>query len=114
MASIKVQSLEVVIPNGTALSAAFNMDQFSKGILHLPAAWTAADIGFYVSASLSGTYTPLSDASGIVVISGPAVSSSYVFPTNMVGARFVKLWSNTAGVDTNQGAARTIGIDLKT
>lgn len=114
MASIKVQSLEVLIPSGAALSAAFNMDQFSKGILHLPAAWTTADIGFYVSASVGGTYTKLSDASGIVVISGPVASGSYLLPANMVGARFAKLWSNLAGADENQGADRTIGVDLKT
>ena len=112
--AIRNQTLVIAIASSAALSAAFNMDTFSKGIIHLPAAWTTADIGFYVSSKYNGTYTKLSDASGIVVISGPVASGSYVLPANMVAARFVKLWSNLAGSNENQTAERIMTIDLKT
>ena len=112
--SVRNHTTSVTIPISTALSAAFGMDTFSKGIVHLPAAWTTADIGFYVSSTFGGTYTKLSDASGIVVISGPVASGSYLLPTNMMAARFVKLWSNLAGADEVQVAARIMAIDLKT
>ena len=112
--AVRNQTLSITIANGAALSAAFNMDTFTRGIVHLPAAWTTADIGFYVSSEFGGTYTKLSDASGIVVISGPVASGSYVLPSNMVAARFVKLWSNLVGADENQGADRIMTIDLKT
>lgn len=110
--AILAQSLEVTIPNGAAVSAAFNIDSFPRGTFHMPAAWTAASIGFQVSPSFGGTYQPLSDDSGIIALT-VAVDSSYLLPANLAGARFVKFWSHTAGTPVNQGADRVIGVDLK-
>lgn len=113
MASVNNFSTEVIIPNGAAVSAPFNIDQFSKALFHMPAAWTAADMGFQVSQTVGGTYHPLSDSSGIIALT-VAVDGSYLIPADIAAARFIKFWSHSAGVDTNQGAARTIGVDLKT
>lgn len=114
MAFTKSHSVTVTIANGAALSGVINMEEFTQGIIHMPAAWTAADIGFYVSSEVGGTYLPVSNASGLVVISGPAVDNAYVLPADIYPARYIKLWSNTAGSDENQGAARTLIVDLKT
>ena len=113
MASVNNFSTTVVIPNGTAVSAPFNIDQFSKALFHMPAAWTAADMGFQVSQTAGGTYLALSDGSGVIGLT-VAADGAYLIPTDIMAARFIKFWSHSAGVDTNQGAARTIGVDLKT
>ena len=49
----------VTIANGAALADAIDMRRYSFLIVHMPAAWTAASIGFHVSDSLGGTYEPL-------------------------------------------------------
>jgi len=84
------------------------------GLLHMPATWTAADIGFLVSASSDGTYQPLYDRLGnLVVISGPVADRAYNLPSELTGSLFVKLWSNTAGVNEAQGGDRQFALDLK-
>ena len=111
--STKFQSM--TIANGAAVSDAFDMRDYSGGQLVMPAAWTAASIGFQVAASEGGTYSPLYDSSAAIVeISGPAVDKAYQLPVELFGAHWVKLWSQDgAGNDTNQGAARTVIVELK-
>ncbi len=114
--AIKSHTVNTSIPAGTALSLVFEIAEFNEGILHMPTtaqAWTAADIGFEVSDAVGGVYQPLYNASGLVVISGPVVDRSYLLPVDLAGARFIKLWSNTAASDTNQVAVRLIRIDIK-
>jgi hypothetical protein len=113
MAGVRNQSLSVVIPNGAAVSAPLSMETFSKGLFHMPSAWTAASMGFQVSQTVGGTYQALSDDSGVIALT-VAADGSYLIPTNIMAARYIKFWSHTAGSDTNQGAERTIGVDLKT
>lgn len=104
----------VTIPNGEALSdEAIIFGPYSRGVIHLPAAWTAADIGFHVSSDVDGVYQPLYDGANPVVISGPDADRVFPLPAGLAPAHFFKFWSNTAGVDTNQGAARDIIVELK-
>jgi hypothetical protein len=80
----------------------------------MPAAWTAANIGFQVSSTFDGTYLPLyDDAGNIVEIASPAVDQAMRVPVEVLAARFVKIWSQTAGADTNQGAERALIVDMK-
>ena len=104
----------VTIPSGAALSEALNIKSFALGLVHMPDAWTAADIGFQVSSTVGGDYLPLNNEDGgLLVISGPLVDQAYVIPARVGAALYVKLWSNTAGTGTNQAAARSIIVDLK-
>ena len=109
----KVQTM--TIANGAALSDAFDMRDYAGGHVYMPAAWTAANIGFKVCPSSGGTYLPLYDASGAIIeIASPAVDKAFQFPRDLFAATFVKLWSQDgAGADTNQAAARTLIIELK-
>ena len=51
---------------------------------------------------------------GIVEIDGPSVDTAYVLPKELFSCAHVKLWSQDgAAGDTNQGAARSIVIELK-
>ncbi len=109
----KTQSL--TIANGAAVSDAFDMRDYSGGNLYMPAAWTAANIGFQIAIDAGGTFYPLyDDTAAIVEIASPAVDTAYTLPSELFAACFVKLWSQDgAGADTNQGAARTVVIELK-
>ncbi len=107
-------SQNVVIASGVALSEAVKVDEFGMGLIHMPSAWTVADIGFHVSTEVAGTYIPLYDEDGLlVVVTAPEADRSYVLPARLATAHYVKLWSNLAGADENQVAARTLRIDLK-
>jgi len=108
------QVLTVTIANGAALSDAFDMRRFSFLTVHMPAAWTAASMGFYVSSSQGGTFLPLYDDEGNVVeITSPAVDKAYTAPATVGGAHWVKLWSETSGSGVNQGAERSLIVNLK-
>ena len=102
------------IANGAAESRAIDLRETfpSLGLVHIPA-WTAANLAFKVASSLDGTYAPLRNASGALVeISGiqTAAPGWYRLPEELNGASFVKMWSETAGSDVNQGAERAIQI----
>ena len=95
----KTQSM--TIANAAALSDAFDMRDYAGGNLYMPAAWTAASIGFHIAKDLGGTYIPLYD-------------QAYNLPKDLFACSFVKLWSQDgAASGTNQAAARTIIIELK-
>jgi hypothetical protein len=91
----------------------FGYYPFENGILHMPGTWTAADIAFLVSEDVDGPYLPLYDGATLVIIDGPVASRAYSFPAALAGSAFVKLWSNTAGVNEAQGGDRNFSIDLK-
>jgi len=108
-------SKSLTIANGEAVTEAFEMANHAGGIVLMPAAWTAASIGFQISTTAGGTFYPLYDSDGsLVEISSPAVDNAYSIPAEVFGAAWVKLWSQDgAASDTNQGAERTIGVILK-
>jgi hypothetical protein len=107
-------SYETTIPSGTALSGVVSWYEFAYGIIHLPAGWTAANIGFQVSSEFDGTYLPLyDDAGNIVEIASPAVSQAMRVPVEVLAARFVMIWSQTAGSGVNQVAERALIVDMK-
>lgn len=105
----------VTIANGASQSGVIDLRYYTMMIIHMPAAWTAADIGFQVSTAEGGTYLPLYDDLGnIVMVDGPAVSRCYQAPPEIAGCAYVRLWSqNGAGVSVNQGAQRSITVFLK-
>ncbi len=104
----------VTIPNGTALSNTVDYRDFAFALLHMPAAWTAADIGFQVSSDPNGTFLPLYDALGVLVeIISPAANQAHAIPVDVLASRFFKLWSQNVAVDANQGAERSLIIDMK-
>ena len=108
------KALSTTIPTGTALSDAIDLRRWKNMVIHMPAGWDTASIGFQVSDSKAGTFQPLLDDAGTrIEITGVAVDQSYVVPAGVGGARFVKLWSQTAGVDVNQTADRDIKVDVK-
>lgn len=113
--------IPVTIANGASVSGAFYMGDFAGGIIIFPAAWTAANLAFQVSATETGTYAALhdDDTDQLVQVQNVATGavSAYAIPAELFGATWVKLLSKsaTAGTDTavNQAADRVITVILK-
>lgn len=105
----------VTIANGANLSDEFPFDAFTMLIVHIPAEWTAASIGFKVASARGGTFLPLYNENGALVqIASPLVDAAYSAPAELAGAQFIKLWSQDGtGSNTNQAADRDLVIDMK-
>jgi hypothetical protein len=108
------QSVVTGIAEGAALSSAISTGNFVAATLHMPDDWTAADIGFYASNSLNGTYQPLLDSQGNRVEMTVTAGNTYAVPPAAMAPSFIKLWSQNAGVDVNQAASRLLVLDMTT
>ena len=111
----KISDYKAVIANGAAVSDAIELSQFSGMIVQMPAAWTAASIGFKVCNTPDGTFLPLYDDDGLLVqIDSPAVDKAYSAPAPVFAAMYIQLWSQDGSASaTNQGAARTLTVTMK-
>jgi len=106
------ETTSVVIANGAALSSSIDMSGSSGLGIFMPAAWTAAEIAFQVSHD-GTTYYPLHDSDDALVEETVTVDNAYSCSVDLFPFRYVKLWSESAGSDENQGAARTIIVVVK-
>lgn len=111
---------KLTIANGEALSAAFDFRGWSGGMVIVPSAWTAANIGFQVCDEEAGTFAIARDDDGAPLnISSILTNGSraYELPPELFGAHYVKLWSKSATDATetgvNQGADRALTVMLK-
>ena len=110
----KSSSIFATIPTGDSLSAPIYFADFEKMLVHIPSAWTAADIGFQVCGTVDGTYHDLyDDAGALVEITSVAIDQAFTVPVEVEGAIFVKLLSQTAGTPVVQAAARILALELK-
>lgn len=117
MTAITRQQATVIVAialNGN-LSGEFDMRPYAMGLVHMPAAWTAASIGFKVASESGGTFLPLYDKNGsLVQVSSPAVDTAVAFPAEVAACKWVKLWSQDGSAsNTAQAAARSLTVDLK-
>jgi len=105
----------LTITAGAALSDEFDMSDYVAGDLYIPAAWTNANVGFYVATASGGTFVPAYDDNHNLIQSvvGAVTSQAIAFPPEAAGFRFVKLWSQLAGVNVLQGGDRAVNVELK-
>ena len=107
-------SVSVIISSGSALSPSIDKRGLVGGSLQFPAAWTAASLAFKVSND--GTnFFPLKDQFGALVeLTGlpAAAGEGRNLPDDLWAFPYFKLWSETSGADTNQGADRTFVLNL--
>lgn len=115
MSRIRLNASMTLTMGTAGLSGAFPFSEFAGGVVHMPAAWTAASIGFKVSSTVAGTFLPLYDDDGnLVQIDSPTTSKAYAFPDAIYPCRFVKLWSQDgSAADEAQAAERSLVVDLK-
>ena len=108
------ESKFVPIVAGASESQAIDFRNHVMLQVHVPAAWTAADIGFKVSTTVDGTYVPLYNEAGdlleMILISP---STALVAPPRVAGGYFIKLWSQSAEVNVPQAAERLMEVVMK-
>ena len=81
--------------------------------IQMSAGWTAAGIGLQVSTD-GVTYQPLYDGAtrrSLVVV---AAQFQALDPVSLKGILYLKVLSETAGVEVNQLAARALGLVFRT
>jgi len=113
--------LNITISKDTCESGPVDMREFSSLVAAVPSAWTAAALGLKVSPVLDTTFLPLhirtTHASGVTLLSqhhSVTASQAYIYSDEMLGgAGWVRFWSQAAGADVNQAAARVLGVSKK-
>jgi hypothetical protein len=110
----------VTIASGAALSEELDLyaeATDNKGLsivgVEMPAAWTAAGIGFQIATASGGTFKAAKRASdlSLIEISAGTVGEMYFFnPQDTIGFMYVKVWSQTSGSGVNQGDDRSINL----
>lgn len=103
--------VDVVITNGTSLSAAVDLGNRTPVGLLVPATWTAAGISFQGSPD-GTTYGKLVDSTGTEVTAASLAGGEYVAldPSKFFGVRFLKVRSGTNGTPVSQGGDRTVRL----
>jgi hypothetical protein len=105
-------TVDVTIPINTALSNAIQITFTDIVGFYMPAAWTAADIGFEVSHD-GVTYYIVSDSAGALVTIPVAADDFITLPDGFVqGNKWCRVRSQNGGTGAavNQLAARTIKL----
>jgi hypothetical protein len=107
-------STTATIANGEALSGAIDIRGYGWVTVHMPAAWTAAELGLKAATTLAGTYGNVYKEAALYTVAVAADRVVVLDPQVTAGLAFIKLWSqNGAGVDANQGAARTLTVRVR-
>jgi len=104
------------IPINTAESNIIDTTWAAAVGLKTPAALEANTvIGFKVAESQDGTFLPLYDEDNALVEATVILNAAraYALPDKLFAWPYFKLWTQAAGVDVNQAAARTFVVTLK-
>lgn len=104
------------IASGTAVSDTIDFRDHSMMIVHVPAAWTAADLSFRTSSSVDGTFDDVYDETGALLeVTGVVTGkkNGYVVPARLAPAHFVQIVSQSGGTPVNQAADRVLTLEIK-
>lgn len=112
----KLIDFVVTIDSGEALSNAINVDGMSVLGVRTEGSWTAAGIGFKTAPTEGGTYKEATDSTDAlleIAVADLANASYSLNPNASLGWSWVKVWSQTGGVNVNQGADRTLVLTCR-
>ena len=111
----QIRTLTIAI-NQAQSASPLNIGEFDGGHIIFPNGWTAANLAFKMCDTQAGTYGPVKDKAGsLIELVGPptaAVEVRQIPPELFNGANWLHIWSETAGADVTQAAARTITLAL--
>lgn len=106
----------VTIPAGESVSDAVDVFSYRCIAIIMPSSWTAANLTFKVSSTLTGTYNDLYDDAGTELTALAAASRviSIDAGSGVMGpVRYLQIRSGTSGTPVVQTAARTLTLLLK-
>lgn len=105
---------QAVITSGESQSGVVDLEAYVLCGIHMPSAWTTADITFlagYENEDGGTDYLPVYDADGNELTVDAAASRHIVIaPAAFAGARWIKLRSGTSGTPVNQAGTRTLHL----
>lgn len=108
MTTAKYSASIPALPVGTAVgsSSAISYGDFEKGMVYVPAGSTLTTLTWHTSISEDGTYMPAYSSAAVPAAVTQTVSAgqAYPIPSDLNGARFLKITGNAAGV---------VGVALK-
>lgn len=108
----QVRILNVSIGSGAALSGAIDLGPYKLGYVHMPSAWTAANLTFQISYD-GVAYGDLYDHLGGEYTVTAAASRAILVPViDMMAVRYLKIRSGTAATPVNQAASRELFLTL--
>lgn len=87
----------VTVDTAVAGSAAINYSDFEKGMVSVPLGSGLTTLTWHSSETEAGTYLPAYNATGAIAQTVTA-GRVYPIPTELSGARFLKITGNVAGV----------------
>jgi hypothetical protein len=100
--SVSIDSITVA--TAVANSSAIGYGDFEKGMVSIPGGSSLTTLTWHASGSEDGTYLPAQNSSGAAITQTVAASKVYPIPSDLNGARFLKITGNAAGV---------VGVTLK-
>ena len=108
------EPLDVVISDGTSLSAATSLAGRILVGIYIPASWTAANISFQAANNVADTFVDVYNTSGSEFLLTGAASSVYlpVDPINFYGVNAIKVRSGTTATPVNQSGDITLTLML--
>jgi hypothetical protein len=106
-----------VIASGASLSGEVVLNPMHGTIVGvaMPAEWTAADLTFQVSVDGGTTWLEVlrPDDGNALTVQVAAASYTPLAPTDLFGAKRIKVRSGTSGTPVNQAAGRTITLEMR-
>ena len=94
------------------LSPAINVGNYRASGIQMPAAWTAGNLTFQVSAD-GVTYADLYDNTGTEYTATAAASRVILLPAvDFIGIQYLKIRSGTSGTPVQQAAVRSLKVLL--
>lgn len=110
--------ITATIDNGESLSGEVDLTRHRIRAIHMPSAWTAANLTFQAAAYPSGTFNDVYDDAGNELQITAAASRAILLTSDadkqIANLGVVKIRSGTTGAPVNQDAARTLSLEIET
>jgi|LakMenE01Jun11ns_1017448.scaffolds.fasta_scaffold9957538_6 hypothetical protein len=103
-AKYSVSIPSIAVGTTVAASDAIAFGDFETGMVYIPAGSSITTLTWHASVAQDGTYLAAEDASSAAVTQTVAASQAHPIPAALMGARFLKITGNAAGV---------VGVTLK-
>ncbi len=107
-----IARIPVTILNGASLSDAIDIRGGLPAGIEMPSAWTAAALTFQTSGDRTNYFNAYDELGTEVTVIAGASTRIRLEPTQWVGIQKLKIRSGTAAIPVNQGADRTLYLEV--
>ena len=104
-AAYSISRSPVTVQTDVANSETIEFEDFQYGMVYVPDGSSLTTLTWYASLEKTGPFIAADDAAGNAVTQTVAAGQAHPIPSALVGARFLRITGNVAGV---------VGVTLKT